>query len=218
MIKHLWTLIYPAACAVCGAKHSKAGLCADCAASIKKVNPVGNRIRHEKEGVYYNRVWSCGVYEGALKKAIGAFKYKKRPSLARVFSGLLLGFARDTQDIRGFEVVVPVPLSGPKLRERQFNQARLLAEPIAKEFGIRFLPGKLERTKTTRSQSNLKRKRRLMNLKGAFSMRDGSAVSGKDVLLVDDVFTTGTTANECAKVLIRSGARSVSVLTLARGE
>jgi ComF family protein len=113
-------------------------------------------------------------------------------------------------------VVVPVPLHPKKLRQRRFNQSEAVAEAMIKatHFDLELAPKLLIRKRETESQTGLTRQQRVANLRGAF--RAENPISGKNILLVDDVFTTGTTASECARVLRRAGAEKVWVATVAR--
>jgi ComF family protein len=114
------------------------------------------------------------------------------------------------------DVIMPVPLHRSRLRERGFNQALLLASAVGRAHGIPLSYDNLTRFRATRPQVELSGEERVQNVRGAFRLTRPADVEGKRVLLVDDVFTTGATMNECAAVLKRAGARSVVALTLAR--
>ncbi len=114
------------------------------------------------------------------------------------------------------DMLMPVPLHTDRLREREFNQSLLLADRLNRGLGLPLSYHNLVRLRSTQAQTELSRKARLKNLRRAFGVLRQGEVVGKRVLLVDDVFTTGTTVNECAKVLRRAGAADVYVVTLAR--
>jgi ComF family protein len=109
-----------------------------------------------------------------------------------------------------------VPLHSARLREREFNQADVLARLLARRAGAPVLAA-LRRIRYTTTQTRLDREERMQNLRNAFRVRQTSRVSGSHLILVDDVFTTGSTVEECARVLKRAGAASVRVVTVARG-
>jgi len=116
-------------------------------------------------------------------------------------------------------LVVPVPLHRRKLRQRGFNQAELITRAALKQIGgerFALKPGILQRRRETQSQIGLTRHQRRENMRGAFAVAKPDAVRGRDILIVDDVFTTGTTVSECARILRRSGASKVYVATVAR--
>jgi ComF family protein len=114
------------------------------------------------------------------------------------------------------DVVIPVPLHTSRLREREFNQSLLLADQVATHLHLPLSFTNLVRTVSSEPQSTLSRKERIKNLRQAFTVRQPQSLAQKRILLIDDVFTTGTTVNECAKVLRNAGAEAVFVLTLAR--
>jgi ComF family protein len=159
-----------------------------------------------------------GAYDGALRDLIHIFKYQRIKPAASLL-GSLLNQALDGVDLAEPLLVVPVPLWPGKRRMRGFNQA----EEIARSF-LRLRPGSsiqlgtalLVRTRETTSQTGLTRNQRRANLRGAFSATTPEKLKGRTVLLVDDVMTTGATAGECSRVLLRAGAKQVLVATVAR--
>lgn len=117
---------------------------------------------------------------------------------------------------RGYDAIVPVPLHIARLRWRGFNQAVLLARPLARSWRIPLEPLALRRSRPTAPQVGLGEVERRRNIAGAFEIRDAAAIRGRRVLLVDDVFTTGATVEECSRVLLKGGALAVDVAVLAR--
>ncbi len=152
------------------------------------------------------------MYGGALREAIRALKYRRRRGVGHYLGALL---AERTLGSLPSDLctVIPVPLHPARLRERGFNQAELLARPVAKALGIPCLPAALRRL-GREAQAGLHAEARRHNVVGAFEPGP-AAVWGK-VLLVDDVFSTGATAGACARALLAAGAEEVIVLTLAR--
>lgn len=157
----------------------------------------------------FSEVLTYGVFEGALVEAIHQFKFHGIKRLSRPLSDLLL-----TIDIPESDGCVPVPLSIQGLRERGFNQSLLLARNIARQKKIPLSMDVLHKRKETPPQLGLSASKRRSNLKGAFQAI--KSVQGKRLLLVDDVITTGSTVAECAKQLLKAGARQVIVLSIAR--
>ncbi len=167
---------------------------------------------------------SPGIYEQTLMAAIHCFKYRGKIQLARPFGMLLFTAFISFWEKNSVDLIIPVPLHVKKFRMRGFNPSFLLvrdwatiAEMLNDELpDIPVARDVLERRRWTEPQTGLGSKKRLTNVMNAFSINDLSKIVGKRVLLVDDVFTTGATANECAKVLLKGGAEHVDVLTLAR--
>lgn len=160
----------------------------------------------------YTRAWSGYRYAPPLQDAIHLFKYRGKVSLARALGDLM----QATGPPPSVDLLMPVPLHPSRLREREFNQALLLADRLGTAWQLPVSCHNLCRTKLTASQTELSRAARLKNLRRAFALRRPAEVAGQRVLLVDDVFTTGTTVNECAKTLRKAGTAEVYVFTLAR--
>ncbi|MFO0774319.1 MAG: ComF family protein [Nitrospiraceae bacterium] len=161
----------------------------------------------------FERAWAPFVFDGAIREAIHRFKYRKTLALGNVLGRLLA--ERLPQSLTA-DVVIPVPLAPSRLREREFNQALFLALAVGERLGCPVDDAALERSEGGAPQTGLSRRARLRNLRRRFRVVDTNALRGKRILLVDDVFTTGTTANECAKGLRKAGSGQVSVVTLAR--
>jgi ComF family protein len=124
--------------------------------------------------------------------------------------------ARNVRLISDIDIVMPVPLHRKRLRQRGFNQALLLSHGVSNAFKIPLSVDNLVRNRFTRPQVELSGEERIKNVEGAFAIRRPGEVEDKSVLLVDDVFTSGATMNECAAALKQSGAARVMALTLAR--
>lgn len=152
-------------------------------------------------------------YDDASRRIIHAFKYHDRQHVLPLLTRWL--FAAGEPLLKTTDMIVPVPLSRLRLFGRMFNQSALLAQALSKKTGILYAPLALTRARHTPPQAGLNRAARQKNLQGAFKA-NAESVKGKHVLLVDDVMTTGATANACAKTLKSAGAASVRVLTIAR--
>jgi ComF family protein len=159
-----------------------------------------------------------------MKAAIHALKYGRMRAVARMLGGMLAqAIAPLSDEAPGGLLVVPVPLHRSKAARRGFNQARALAECALRELGkshprwpLKLAAGTLLRVRATSSQTGLSPRQRRLNVRGAFAVSAPLAVAGKDILLVDDILTTGATARAAAQALMRAGARAVWVAALAR--
>lgn len=189
-------------CATCGLPFSfEIANDALCAACIER-EPVFDQSR------------SAVLYNEASRKMILAFKYGDQLHAIKTFAPWMTRAGKDL--IEAADIITPVPLHPKRLRARRFNQSALLAQEIAKTSGKTYQPDALLRTRYTTPQQGLSRKERDKNVHGAFAARHKEVLSGKTVLLVDDVYTSGATLNECARVLKAAGANIVTVLTIAR--
>lgn len=159
---------------------------------------------------------SAVVYNDASRKLVIDFKYGDRMHAVQTFTPWLMRAGKDLLD--GCDAIVPVPLHGRRLWSRRYNQSAELAKMLAKRAQKRCLPSGLIRLRHTVQQKGLSKKERKSNVKNAFAVngRYMHELRGKAVLLVDDVFTSGATLNECARTLKKHGAAQVCVLTIAR--
>jgi ComF family protein len=227
-------IVYPKICLVCKRRLEKIAcidnlVCADCWKKIKKNRPPFCRScgRHLEKPVtqnicpvcvrkrlHFDRAFSPCVYEGTLKELIHAFKYRKKDYLGLTLTKLMTEFIKEYNiPMDAVDFLVPVPLHKTKLREREFNQAQILSQHIAGEFGKKSSPESLARLRFTKAQAELEMEERLLNVKGGFTATKD--VKNKNILLIDDVLTTGSTCSEAAYALKDSGANIVFVLTLA---
>ena len=227
--------IYPPTCAGCGEPISPAEplqFCPNCRGAIDLVRgpscpTCGVPLSPEAPGPYdcgaclgglhrFDRARAAGTYRGLLREVIHRFKYDGHISLARPLAQLLLPAAGELCTLHEIEAIFPVPLHPRRLRERGFNQAALLARRVGASLKIPVEYTVLKRLRWTEPQIGLSPRQRAENVRGAFGMTNGEAVRDRTVLLVDDVFTTGETVDQCVRELKRGGAREVVVLTVAR--
>jgi ComF family protein len=162
---------------------------------------------------------SATLYEsgGTIREAVLLFKYGRRVSLARHLGRLMTEAAGELFDARRFDLLIPVPLHARRERERGFNQAALLARELGSAWRLRVGHRLVKRVRETGPQSGGPEAREA-NVKGAFVVTQPDQVEGRRLLLIDDVFTSGSTANECTRALLTAGAAEVAVYTLARAE
>lgn len=206
-------LLFPAKCAFCGriVREEDGLLCPDCEQSLPYA-PAGQVLWEED---FYLRCSSAFYYEGALRKAFHRYKFQGRDFYGELLGGFTAR-AAEKQLPGGWELVTWAPLNKKRLKQRGYDQSKLLAEVIAEEFGLPLVVT-LVKVKNTRPQSGLNDgAARAKNAKDAYAPVPGLSLTGKRVLLVDDVLTTGSTLKECAKVLRSCGAARVDCAVLAR--
>jgi len=202
----LWgSLLAPDCCAACDEEVPRlTAFCRPCALTLVRAPPGEPDL------------YAPYLYGGALALAIVRLKYERRPDLARPLGAVAVrGVA--SLDERP-DLVVPVPLHPARLVQRGYNQAALLARPVARALGARFEPRALARLRDTAQQANLDRAARSENVARAFAVPTPARVRGRRVLLVDDVSTTGATLRACASALEEAGAGEVVAAVVARTE
>lgn len=236
LVDGLVDIIYPRRCQACKDKLAQDSIdkliCARCWSKLKKNAPpfchsCGRRLdkngfaknicaQCQKSAPHFDRAFSPCVYDGAIRELIHEFKYNGKDHLGRPLSRLMIEFALTYNlPMQMLDYIIPVPLHNSRLREREFNQAEVLSKFIAAEFKKELLNDVLRRHRHTKNQAELEMQERLLNVKGSFCVTDNSLIKGKNLLLVDDVLTTGATSSEAAYALKASGANIVFVLTLA---
>jgi len=235
-LKGLVDLLYPRTCAVCKKKLTLTSvdgiICMDCWGKIKKNIPpfcrrCGRTLEKKspnknicsgciKNPVYFDRAFSPCLYEGPVKDLVHQLKYQGKDYLAPVLTGLMTDFIREFDVPVGLlDIVVPIPLFKTRLRQREFNQAELLAKNIAAIFKKKLVSDNLIRVKNTQTQTELTTPQRRSNVAGCFKVKEDSAFEGKNILLVDDVLTTGATCSEASRALKKAKANIVFVMTAA---
>ena len=178
------------------------------------INYFGMCIRCKKTKRHFDTAYSVYRYEGKVRRSIHRLKYNKRGSYARFYGKEMAHFA-DLENIPYVDYVVPVPISKSRLRKRGYNQCELLARAYCKARKQVYLDI-LKRTKRTKPQNKLNLDQRKSNVKGAFKIKDTKFdLHNKSFLIIDDIFTTGSTADECAKILKNAGAKEVYVFCLS---
>ena len=227
--------LYPSTCALCRTSlRNGSNLCQPCSQSLPKVRPHACLTCGQDFDGSLEAPSSCpncinerpafNFATAALRKSESAltlihqFKLLRRPELGTDLASLCAERFRNEHRFRELvsPLLIPIPLHGSRLRSRGFNQALELSRPLAKELTIPHLEA-LKRVRPTERQATLTRKQRLKNLNRAFQVRSSAKeLEEKDLILIDDVFTTGSTVHECARALLPSKPRSISVLTVLR--
>lgn len=191
-------------CTVCGASFATPGgidhVCGACLATPPR----------------FTAARAAVLFDGVARELVHRFKYDGKVHLVRPLTLLALEALTPFAAASAAHCLMPVPLHRRRLRERGFNQAILLGRPLAKSWQIPLVVDNLKRIRWTEPQINLSAAERETNVRGAFAVADPAAICGKKILLMDDVYTTGSTVTECSRVLRQAGAVGVYVITVAR--
>jgi competence protein ComFC len=234
-------VVFPAECRICQqmlTTASRLPICEECLGGIRPIDEeicgvcggiTGEIATHdgerllcrrcrdpERQNFAFDRAISWSFYEGPLVRAILLLKFEQIEPLGELFGRMLAGLVAATCPALEADVVVPVPLHRERQRERGYNQAAVIAKPLAKRLGIAYKPILLSRIRPRPDKHILSLEERWESVRGAFATRPGSVVDNLRVLLVDDVLTTGATLDSCARALRDAGAKSVVGLTVAR--
>ncbi len=232
-------VILPPRCRICNAStvgERSPWICRDCWLAVAYIKPpichqCGEPFTAPPEGIASatHRCGACllhpppfaqaravGLYQGALREIIHAMKYQRIYGLVRPLADLLQSQFAFHWGNQNPDALIPVPLHRSRLRTREFDQALALAGYVSQKIDIPVWGDNLMRHRHTSSQVGLNAAQRRRNVHGAFHLKDSQVCKGKALLLIDDVYTTGATMQECARLLQRAGTRWVGVYTLAR--
>ena len=235
-LQSLADILYPKTCLSCKSKVSAVTdedlICKKCYSEIEinlppfcfacgrhlKKNNLNKNICPAcvRNRLHFDRAFSPCVYDGVTKKLIHEFKYKGKDNLGKPLSKIMINFIKEySLPLNYLDFIIPMPLHKTRLREREFNQAEILSMYIAREFKKDSVSGVLLRHRQTKTQTELKNKERFLNVANSFSVDSRLSLKKKNLLLIDDVLTTGATSSEAALALKNAGAQTVFVLTLA---
>lgn len=237
LIQGLKELIYPKVCLACKNNIKDKDsieelLCIQCWENIPRNLPPFCRVcgRHInrnnfhknicpaclRSSFHFDRAFSPCLYDGVIKDLLHEFKYKNKDYLGKILAEPMVKFIEEYDfPINHLDCIIPMPLHSTKIRQREFNQAEILSREISRAFKKEADCNTLIRSRFTRSQTELSSEQRLYNAKNSFKITSKEAIDNKNVLLIDDVLTSGSTASEAALALKNSGAKIVFVLTLA---
>ena len=203
-------------CYKCSMSYKRVGehTCDSCGKPIPK-NSDRLCVNCKLRKVYFNQSISRYIYDGCIKSAIRNMKFRNQKWIANEFGDMLLKTVREKYDDISFDIIICIPLSNSKMYERGFNQTREIADEISKGINVPIAEKILYKKDNVKTQSGLSAKERIENVKNAYFIKHPERVCDKTILLIDDVFTTGATVNECSKILKKAGALAVYVATVA---
>ena len=214
--------IYPPLCLVCH-KHLEPEMrfvCESCQAGFEVLHqpllPISQLDILFGKTVHFEHSLAIYHYSEAIQQLIHTMKYKNMPGLGNLFGNVLGDFIREHKYLQDIDLILPVPLHTIRYRERGFNQAAILAHQIGSINKIEVDEKMLQRIRYTEQQAKFDKQARARNVQDAFRIRKKSMVAHKNVAIVDDVLTTGSTMNECAKVLKEKGAKRITTITIVR--
>lgn len=184
--------------------------CSLCGTSLKIKNICSHCKEHKRE---FDMARSVCKYNDFMANMITKFKYHNHPYMANTFAHMLTKKFKEMNILPDY--VIPVPITKKREKERGFNQAFLIADVFAKENNLKLLDDVLIKTKEAKHQADLGYAERQQNIVGSFKVQNKKAVSGKTILIIDDVLTTGATSSACAEVLKKAKAKNVYVLCVA---
>lgn len=212
-INYIINIFYPNVCGICG-NISKYDICPKC---IQKLN----EIKQCKKHIYLTRNFTDAIYifkyEDLVRESFLKYKFGEQSYRYKAFANFIIKDKKICGFLKKYDIIIPVPISIKRKMQRGYNQSELIIKECAKlDANIKVYTNILYKIKNTKPQSTLNKEQRKTNIQGAYKITKSENLNNKKVLLFDDIYTTGSTLEECAKVLKEAGAYEVSVLTFAK--
>lgn len=210
-------LIYPQTCGICGKLNSKS-LCNKCKIKLEKeyeFQTDNYREDIDKNFIEHSYFFK---YENLIRSQILALKFQERPYIYKTIAYFLKNMQKSFEILKKYDIMIIVPISKQRKKERGYNQSELIAKEISRIINVPIAKGILRKNKNTVPQSSLNKKQREENAKGAYQVAMNTDIYDKKLLIIDDIYTTGNTVNECARMLIQNGIKrdNIGVLTIAK--
>ena len=212
-IEKILDLIFPPVCGICN-KKINTYLCEKCEKEINKITCVGENRYDNK---YFSTHMYLFKYEGIIRNKIISYKFNDKPYLYKTFCEFIVKNKKVCEFLKKYDIIISVPMYKKKKNQRGYNQSELIAKETAKKVeNIEYRNDILIKIRNTAKQSSLNKEQRKENLKNAYVVNNKEYILNKNILIFDDIYTTGSTANECAKMLKEAGAKDVGILTIAK--
>ena len=215
MINSILNLIYPPVCGVCG-KIDKNTLCNKCKIELKKHAIYGVDDYSLNFEINFDEHLYIFMYSDIIRKILIDYKFNDRSYLYKTFIKFLLKNEKSVEFIKSYDIIVPVPLNKKRKKERGYNQSELIARELSNETNIQMVKDCIIKVKNVEAQSSLNKEERQKNIQGVYELINTKDLDGKKVLIIDDVYTTGSTINECSKVLSKAHTSKIGALTIAK--
>lgn len=208
-------LVYPPVCGICG-KFNQDFLCKKCQKMLEaeakfKIDKVDNQEYFFENHLYIFK------YEGIIRKLILNYKFNEKSFLYKTFVNFLLKNEKFFKILKSYDTIIPVPVSSKRMNERGYNQSELIANDIVKQIAeCECITDCLIKNKNIIEQSKLNKEQRKQNIQNVYQLKNKQIIKEKKILLIDDIYTTGSTVNECSKMLKIGQPEKIDVLVLAK--
>ena len=212
MLEFVLDFLFPPACVVCG-KIDKNWLCPKCQVRVERLE---KSFQVDIQNKKYEKLLYIFKYESLIRKLILGYKFSNKAYINNFFANIIIKNEKNYNLLKQYDMIIPVPMHKKKMLKRGYNQTELISEKIAKNLGIANRPDILQKVVNTTTQSKLGGKTRQTNIQHAFFIKNDIEVEDKKIILLDDIYTTGATSEECSRVLKDAGAADVLILVLAK--
>ena len=207
-------MLFPPVCGICG-KLDKNSLCNKCKIRLQK-NALCKIEDYKNTSSYFDEHIYLFQYTGEIRDTILKYKFNEKSYIYRTFLEFIKNNEKICAQIKKYDIIIPVPVSKKRFKQRGYNQSALIAKNLAKTLNIDYKENVLIKIKDNKPQSEMGQDKRKSNVKDVYKIKNQEKIYQKRVLILDDIFTTGNTVNECAKVLIENSANNVGIFTIAK--
>ena len=210
-------LVFPPTCVICGKIEPK-WICNKCSYLLRKETEAEcGCVEFVDCQENFSELLYLFSYKGVIRDLILKFKFQSCPYISKIFVNFLLKNEKIFQKIKKYDTIIPVPISKERKLERGYNQSLVFARELCKYLeNVEIVDNCLYKTKNTVPQSTLSKQEREENIKNAYELKNKQIIRNKKILLIDDIYTTGNTVNECAKILKDGNPKNIGVLTIAK--
>ena len=220
-IEKFINFIYPPVCGICG-KLNEEFLCNKCEKILEDkaifgIDKNNSKKNYEKNSEkYFDEHLYIFLYEGIIRRAILKYKFQEESYLYKTFVNFLLKNENFFEKLEKYDTIIPVPISKERFKTRGYNQSLLLAREISKKINLKLETECLFKVKNIIEQSKLNKRARMKNIQGVYDLVNKEKLYNKKILLIDDIYTTGSTVNECSRILKKAKTKKIGIFTLAK--
>ena len=210
MISKILDFLFPNYCGICGRKINERYTCENCLNILECY--IERALMHTESKAYYDKLLCLFEYNGIMKQRMLQYKFNDKKYISKTFAEIIF-YKLKKYNFKA-DYIVPVPISKRRMFERGYNQSECISRFLSKLTGIKMVNNCLVKVKNNSMQSSLSAVQRKINVKNVYAVTNKEIIKDKTIILFDDIFTTGATMNECAKVLKSAGAKEVIALAL----
>lgn len=215
ILNRILNLIYPNVCGICD-EICKENICEKCNEKIEK-NLVCKNKKYDDKNIFYEEHMYLFDYKDEIREKIIQYKFKEKPYMYKAFAEIFIKNEKVCNFLKSYDIMLPVPIHKKRKNERGYNQSDLIAKEISKQIEkLIYKNNIIRKNKNTNPQSSLNKTERIENAKNVYEIMDKQIINNKKIIIFDDIYTTGSTVNECARLLKRVGAEKIGILTIAK--
>jgi len=212
LLDNILVFLCPDVCAICGKVH-KDSLCEKCKYKLKNITKY-KLIKYKNK--FFEEHLYVFKYDGIIRERIIQYKFYEKSYMYKTFAKIILKNEKKYGFLENYDIIIPVPIHKKRQKERGYNQSVLIATELADFLNKLCVKNVLYKKIDNTMQSTLNQKQRIENVKNVYGIKNIKLIENKNIILFDDIYTTGSTVNECARILKQSGANKILVLTLAK--